>query len=176
MSPPFRPSFPVVLLHYIPVKISCRISPPPFQRDGLARILSSNSRSGLCASENVTVGQPTRETPLSSSVSLGKHRILYKNTSLPCFKIHPPLLWWQRTYPRERTWEFLSIKLVQVLTGYRLHRHLPRMDHRTGLYRAQAWAQGCEGSLGPPGHGICKQPVLIFHVWQSQSLQLHRMT
>lgn len=30
--------------------------PPPLQRDGLARILSSNSRSGLCASEDVSAG------------------------------------------------------------------------------------------------------------------------
>lgn len=94
MPPPLRLSFPVVLLHYIPVKISCRSSPPTpaFRRDGSARILSSNSRSGLCASEAVPVGQ---RVPASSSELRGKHETISDNgatQTLPLWR--PPAFVW----------------------------------------------------------------------------------
>lgn len=83
--PPFHPSFPVVLLHYIPGKVSCRASPPPpLRRDGSARILSSDSRSGLCASEPVPVGPRKNHDPAEDRrTSTGAPSPLTRDVKLP---------------------------------------------------------------------------------------------
>lgn len=122
---PSRPSFPVVLLHYIPGEISCRLSPPPFRRDGSVRILSSNSRSGLCASENVSVGHgPRHPCPLYTRLyKLRQQCPLFSNIPYNT-EIVMPLL--QKRLYIQRFWCPLHATLYRLRHSCLLHCTLQR--------------------------------------------------